>query len=260
MKPIVKWSGGKSDEIKDFEKYFPTDCSTYVEPFVGGGAVFFETHSKFDNHVISDVHPELIAMYRSIASGKSKDMYEFMKKHPNDEETYYKVRSWIPETELDVANRFFYLRKTCFRGMMRYNKSGGFNVPFGRYKTWNFEILNDDRYEKLLSKTEINNSTFEEVFATYDDPKNFVFLDPPYDSVFTDYGYCSFGKSEHEKLAECFKKTRNKCLMIIGDTEFIRKLYADYIVDEYHKKYRFKLHSGRVGEEINTKHLVIKNY
>ena len=84
-----------------------------------------------------------------------------------------------------------------------------------------------------------------------------MFLDPPYDSEFTDYGYCSFGKEEHEKLAECFKNTKIKCLMIIGKTDFISNLYKDYIVDEYDKKYRFKLHSGRVGNEINTKHLII---
>jgi DNA adenine methylase len=98
------------------------------------------------------------------------------------------------------------------------------------------------------------------VFDTYDDPNNFVFLDPPYDSVFTDYGYCSFGKDEHIKLANCFKTTKNKCLMIIGDTPFIRDLYDGFIADEYDKKYRFKLHSGRIGDEINTKHLVIKNF
>ena len=87
-----------------------------------------------------------------------------------------------------------------------------------------------------------------------------MFLDPPYDSEFTDYGYCKFGKEEHKKLADLFKSTSIKCLLVIGKTDFIVSLYKDYIVDEYDKKYRFKLHSGRVGDEINTKHLIIKNY
>jgi DNA adenine methylase len=87
-----------------------------------------------------------------------------------------------------------------------------------------------------------------------------MFLDPPYDSEFTDYGYCTFGKEEHKKLANCFKTTNIKCLMIIGKTPFIEELYKEYIVADYDKKYRFKLHSGRIGDEINTKHLVIKNY
>ena len=87
-----------------------------------------------------------------------------------------------------------------------------------------------------------------------------MFLDPPYDSTFTDYGYCTFEKKDHKKLAECFKQTKIKCLMIIGKTDFICDLYKGYIVGEYDKKYRFKIHSGRVGNEINTKHLIIKNY
>jgi DNA adenine methylase len=87
-----------------------------------------------------------------------------------------------------------------------------------------------------------------------------MFLDPPYDSEFTDYGYCVFGKDEQRKLAKCFKETSIQCLLIIGKTPFIEELYKDYIVGEYDKKYRFKLHSGRIGDEINTKHLIIKNY
>jgi DNA adenine methylase len=87
-----------------------------------------------------------------------------------------------------------------------------------------------------------------------------MFLDPPYDSEFTDYGYCSFGKEHQLKLSKCFKETKIKCLMIIGKTDYIVELYKDYIVDEYDKKYRFKLYAGRVGDEINNKHLVIKNY
>jgi len=87
-----------------------------------------------------------------------------------------------------------------------------------------------------------------------------MFLDQPYDSEFTDYGYCKFDREEQEKLAKCFKETKIKCLMIVGKTDFISNLYKDYIVDEYDKKYRFKLYAGRVGDEINTKHLIIKNY
>ena len=87
-----------------------------------------------------------------------------------------------------------------------------------------------------------------------------MFLDPPYDSQFTDYGYCQFDKTDHTRLAELFKGTKIRCLMIVGKTSFIESLYQGYIVEEYEKNYRFKIHSGRVGNEINTKHLVISNY
>lgn len=144
--------------------------------------------------------------------------------------------------------------------MLRYNKKGKFNIPFGRYKTYNYENLKNTNYEDLLKRTEIFNKSFEHIFNNYNDSNNFMFLDPPYDSEFTDYGYCQFGKDEQHKLAKCFKETKIKCLMIIGKTPFIQDLYKDYIVGEYDKNYRFKLHSGRVGKEINTKHLIIKNY
>lgn len=258
LKPIVKWSGGKNDEMKQIMPHIPTSYSTYLEPFIGGGAVYF--HLNPERAVINDVHKELIDFYQSIKNGHAMDIYNFMKEHPNEEETYYKVRDYDNTDTLDNAKRFYYLRKTCFRGMLRYNKKGEFNIPFGRYKTFNFEEIKNKEYEELLKRTEIFNKSFETIFNDYNDSNNFMFLDPPYDSEFTDYGYCTFGKDEQRKLAKCFKETNIKCLMIIGKTPFIEELYKDYIVDEYDKKYRFKLHSGRIGDEINTKHLVIKNY
>lgn len=259
LKPLIKWSGGKSDEIKIFEKYFPNKYNKYIEPFVGGGSVYFYLNPM--NAVISDVHSELIDFYKSIGNGKGKEIYEFMQQTPNNEIIYYKVRDeMIINNELDNAKRFYYQRKTCFRGMLRYNKNGKFNIPFGKYKTINYiELLNKD-YETLLSRTEIINKDFEYIFENYNDENNFMFLDPPYDSEFTDYGYCQFNKEHHKKLASLFKNTKIKCLMIIGKTKFIEELYQGYIVSEYDKKYRFKLYDNRVGEEINTKHVIIKNY
>jgi len=259
LKPIVKWSGGKTDEISKFIKYIPNDIDIYLEPFVGGGAVFFHLNPK--KSVINDVHKELVDLYTSIKNGDSQEIYNFMSNNKNTDENYYVVRDkFIINTVLDNAKRFYYLRKTCFRGMLRYNNKGKFNIPFGRYKTYNFEEIKNKEYEKILQNTEIFNHSFEYIFENYNNDKNFMFLDPPYDSEFTDYGYCSFGKEEQKKLAEYFKITKIRCLMIIGKTKFIEELYKDYIVEEYDKKYRFKLHSGRIGDEINTKHLVIKNY
>lgn len=259
LKPLIKWSGGKSDEIKHFERYFPTDYDTYIEPFVGGGSVFF--HLCPEKAIISDVHKELIDLYNCIAEGHSREIYDFMQAHANDEQTYYRVRDQMPITNsLESAQRFYYQRKTCFRGMLRYNKEGKFNIPFGKYKSINYEDLLVAEYETLLSRTQILNEPFDYIFEHFNDENNFVFLDPPYDSEFTDYGYCQFGKKEQEQLARLFKETKNKCLMVIGKTDFIQGLYQDYIVDEYDKNYKFRLYGNRVGDEINTKHLVIKNY
>jgi DNA adenine methylase len=259
LKPLIKWSGGKSDEIKMFEKYFPEKYELYIEPFIGGGSVYFYLNPK--KAVINDIHTDLIDFYNSIKNGYMSDIYNFMNNNKNDEETYYKIRdNMIVNNELDNAKRFYYQRKTCFRGMLRYNKNGQFNIPFGKYKTINYEELKNEKYVDLLSRTEILNKNFEYIFENYNNENNFMFLDPPYDSEFTDYGYCKFGKQEHTKLAELFKSTKIKCLLIIGKTPFIEELYKDYIVDEYNKKYKFKLYNNRIGNEINSIHLIIKNY
>ena len=259
LKPLIKWSGGKGDEIEKFKSYFPENYNLYLEPFIGGGAVYFYLNPE--KAVISDVHKELIDLYQAIADGKANEIYQFMQEHKNDEITYYQVRDKMNiDNSLDSAKRFYYERKTCFRGMLRYNQSGKFNIPYGRYKTINYEDLKNTDYEKLLQKTTILKQSFEYIFENYNDENNFMFLDPPYDSEFTDYGYCKFGKEEQKKLATLFKITKIKCLIIIGKTPFITELYKDYIVGEYDKNYKFKLYDGRIGNEINTKHLIIKNY
>jgi len=259
LSPLVKWSGGKSDEIKQFAKYIPSNIDTYLEPFIGGGSVYF--HLAPAKAVISDVHKELIDLYQSVRDGHAQEIHQFMVLNPNNETTYYQVRDkMVINSALDNAKRFYYLRKTCFRGMLRYNKQGKFNIPFGRYDKINYSELLNPAYHQLLAQTEIFKVGFEYIFENYNDPANFMFLDPPYDSEFTDYGYCQFGKEDQKRLAACFKATKIRCMMIIGKTDFIVDLYKDYIVDSYKKNYKFKLYAGRIGSEINTEHLVIKNY
>jgi DNA adenine methylase len=258
LRPLFKWSGGKSDEISRFKQYIPASYDTYLEPFVGGGALYF--HLTPRKAVISDVHAELIDFYKCIKSGRSGEIYDFMDSHPNDEKTYYTVRGMDARNRVERASQFYYLRKTCFRGMLRYNRKGEFNISYGQYKTMNYDDLLIKEYESLLRRTIISRSPFESIFDEYNHKRNFMFLDPPYNSKFTDYGYCQFGENEHKRLAKLFMTTKIRCLMIIGGTDFIRNLYRDYIVDEYDKKYKFKIYGGRVGDEINTKHLVIKNY
>ena len=259
LKPLIKWSGGKGDEISKFQDHIPENYDFYLEPFIGGGALYF--HLSPEKAVISDVHEELIDFYKNMALGNGKEIHDFMDKNNNDEETYYKVRDeMIIDNSLDNAKRFYFERKTCFRGMLRYNKAGKFNIPYGRYNTINYEELKNPDYETLLKKAIILKNSFEYIFEHYNDENNFMFLDPPYDSEFTDYGYCQFGKEEQKKLANLFKVTKIKCLMIIGKTPFISELYKDYIVGEYDKNYKFKIYNGRIGSEINTKHLIIKNY
>lgn len=259
LKPLVKWSGGKHKEIRNFEDFFPEDFEVYIEPFVGGGAVFFDLNAQ--KNVISDVHEGLINFYKQLSLGNGLEIYNRLSELEVNEESYYRVRDQLePKDDIDEAVIFYYLRKTAFRGMLRYNSKGKFNIPWGRYKSVNFEELKKEEYTDLLKRTDVRLSSFEDIFEEFDSESNFVFLDPPYDSKFTDYGYCKFGQDYQAKLAETFAKTKNKCLMVIGRTPLIEDLYRGYIVGSYPKKYNFRIHSGRVGNEIDNDHLIIKNY
>lgn len=260
MKPLIKWSGGKTDELERILPHIPADYDTYIEPFVGGGAVFFDIQPH--KAVINDIHPELTNFYQQIKEGNGKRIYDVMKDLTFDEDNYYFMRDvFEPENKFEEALRFYYLRKTCYRGMLRYNSSGKFNIPWGRYKSINFDDIINDNYKGLLENTEVLNGDFSLVFDKYNDEKNFCFIDQPYDSVFTDYGYCEFKRDDQERLAQYFKSTRIKCLMVVGETDYIKQLYNGYIAETYPKKYKFRLHSGRVtSDSINTNHLIIKNY
>ena len=185
-----------------------------------------------------------------------------MKKNKNKEKTYYNVRDTLELIDdITKACRFYYLRKTCFRGMIRYNKDGHFNIPFGKYKTCNFEMLKDKCYYNLFKSITIYNTDFEDVLNKYDNEDTFVYLDPPYDSTFKNYGFSKFGEEEHQRLFNWFKNTKCKVLLIIGKTEFIEKLYKGYIKGTYDKNYKFRIKERRIkAEDIDNKHLIITNY
>ena len=94
LKPLVKWSGGKTDELEKIIAHMPDTYDTYVEPFVGGGALFF--HLEPEKSIINDIHPELISLYRQVQEGNGQRIYDTMKKHKNDEATYYEEEEYDP--------------------------------------------------------------------------------------------------------------------------------------------------------------------
>ena len=256
LKPLVIWIGGKRSEIKKYIQYIPDDIDTYLEPFVGGGATYF--HLNHNKNVISDVHTELTDFYQCIKNDEMEDIHTFMTTQSNNKETYLQIRDHMEiNSQLDNAKRFFYLRKTCLRGLSKYDKNGNFNASYYYQKTWNLTALKNEKYVDLLKNTTILNTTFEYIFEKYDDQRNFMFLDPPYDSKFSNYGYCPFGKEEHKRLSECFKNTHIRCLMIINKTQFIEDLYDGYIIDQYHKRYDINSIYKNVEGSV---HLIIKNF
>ncbi|NSL52547.1 DNA adenine methylase [Calidifontibacillus erzurumensis] len=282
MKPFLKYRGGKTTEIKYFQQHIPQTFDTYYEPFVGGGAVFF--HLNHRKSVINDINEKLMKTYWDIKNNyhevrkqldllqdiyeKNQKEYEALKRQfPNDkvpnknEELYYKMREEFnhPTGEWLESVVYFFINKTSYSGMIRYNKQREYNVPFGRYKTFNTKLLTEE-HSHLLKRTDIYNGDYSKLFslATSSD---FMFLDPPYDCIFSDYGNekftGDFDEDEHRRLAQDFKNLDCMALMIISKTPLTTELYNKYVVDEYHKNYSVNIRNRFKNE---AKHLVIRNF
>lgn len=281
MEPLLKYRGGKRKEIDLFIKYIPKKFDNYIEPFFGGGALYF--YLEPEKAIINDINEPLINFYREVANDYDSlmpQLYELKETYienarefelakmnspelhivNKNEELYYRIRKMFNEPAQSKYSRgatYYFINKTSYSGMIRYNKKGEFNVPFGRYKNFNVDNITK-AHSDLLSKATIMNTSYAEIIenASSDD---FIFLDPPYDSRFNDYGNLksSFGENEHIELAKLVKKSKAKILMIIGKTEFIRSLYEGYIVDEYSVKYAVNI---RNRFDTDTVHLVIKNF
>lgn len=283
MNPMIKYRGGKSKEISHFIKNMPSDYNRYIEPFLGGGALFF--YLEPEKAIINDVNTKLYSFYhqmkekypiarkqldelQAIYEENQKEYEIIKKKNPNvrvenkNEALYYKLRNMFNhkiECEYLDSVIYFFINKTAYSGMIRYNAKGEYNVPFGRYKNFNTKLITDDHYE-LLKKADIYNCDYSEIFnmAESDD---FIFLDPPYDCVFSDYGNESykngFGEDEHRRLANDFVNLPCKALLVIGKTDLTEELYGKYIVEEYNKSYAVNI---RNRFKADAKHIIVTNY
>jgi len=282
MNPVLKYRGGKSREIPRFLQYIPDDFNRYIEPFFGGGAVYF--YLEPENAIINDLNIKLMTFYQQL-----RDQYPLMReqldslqklyeanqfrykelknKTPDDrvpnanEDLYYKMRDLFnhPNEEYLEGVVYFFINKTAYSGMIRYNNSGDYNVPFGRYPNLNTKLVTE-QHSELLNGAELYNLDYKEIFnmASEDD---FIFLDPPYDCVFNDYGNIDmmngFDEEEHRRLAQDFKNLPCRSLMIIGKTSLTEELYGDYIFDEYYKNYSVNIKNRFKNDKM---HIVVKNY
>jgi DNA adenine methylase len=164
----------------------------------------------------------------------------------------------IPAEYLDAVV-YFFINKTAYSGMIRYNANGEYNVPFGRYKNFNTALLTEE-HAKLLKKAKILNCDYSVVFekATEND---FMYLDPPYDCIFNDYGNLEFAngfdESQHRRLAKLYRKLKCRALMVIGKTPLTEELYGDYIKDEYFKSYAVNIRNRFKSE---ASHIIVTNY
>lgn len=280
---MIKYRGGKSKEISHFISNMPEHYNRYIEPFFGGGALYFYLEPQ--NAIINDVNTKLYSFYKQmqeeypsvrkqldelqmVYEQNQKEYEGLKKKHPEEivenknEALYYKIRDMFNhkiESEYLEAVVYFFINKTAYSGMIRYNAKGEYNVPFGRYKNLNTKLITDKHYE-LLKRTEIYNYDYSEIFNMAGN-NDFIFLDPPYDCVFSDYGNEAyrdgFGENEHRRLANDFANLSCKSMLVIGKTALTEELYGKYIVEEYDKSYAVNI---RNRFKADAKHIIVTNY
>ncbi len=274
MHPFVKWAGGKTQLLNTIKTLMPKEFNTFYEPFVGGGALFFDVAPK--SAVINDFNEELIITYECFNNYENFErlierLNFYTKVH--SELMFYAVREMDKKDEFlllpnyERAARLIYLNKTCFNGLYRVNSDGFFNVPFGKKEKVNcFDEDNFNSIHKyfLNSKIKILNCDFEE--AVKDAKKgDFVYFDPPYDTLddretFTAYGKIPFGKKEQVRLADCFKKLADKGVYVMlsnHNTDFIKKLYQGYNLHVV--KARRNINSNGKGRG-SVEEVIITNY
>ncbi|MCA9674351.1 MAG: DNA adenine methylase [Myxococcales bacterium] len=241
--PIVKWVGGKSRLLAQLLPRLPETYGRYYEPFAGGAAMFFRLAPEAA--VLNDFNADLVATYRAIAGDTDAVIrrLELHRKH-HAEKHYYEVRarwndrsvSWSP---VDRAAAFIYLNKTCYNGLWRVNRSGGFNVPMGRYV--DPPICVPDALHAagaVLARAELRSGDYRAAVADAG-PGDFVYFDPPYDPVaptanFTSYTRDAFGPDDQRALAGLARELVERgCRVMLSnsDTPFIRSLYRGFRVD-----------------------------
>ena len=236
VKPIMKWAGGKTQMLKNILPLVPEYSGKYIEPFFGGGALFFALQPE--KAIIADSNPELINVYMQVAENVDS-IIEKLTLYDNTEEMFYQVRSldWTELTPIEAAARTIYLNKTCFNGLYRVNRKGQFNTPYGRYKNPTIcdEVLLRDVSE-LLKKTEIICGDYLDVLKKYAAPNDLIFLDPPYIPVseyadFKRYTKEQFYVEDHRNLAEEVKRLYDLgCYIILtnSDHSLVHDLYRDF--------------------------------
>lgn len=179
-----------------------------------------------------------------------------------NEDLYYAIRDMfngLKRSKYTDAAVYYFINKTAYSGMIRYNAKGEFNVPFGRYKNLNTSFVTE-QHSNLLQQTDIYNEDYRAIFAMAQED-DFMFLDPPYDCVFSDYGNeeykDGFNDDSHEELAEAFRNLPCRALLVIGRTPLTERLYGDMIIDEYEKSYSVNI---RNRFKAAATHILVANY
>jgi DNA adenine methylase len=237
-RPFLKWVGGKGQLLAQYQPFFPTDFTTYYEPFLGGGAVFF--HLQPVQAQLMDINPELVNVYRCVRDQVEAVIHLLEQhQHQHSQDYYYQMRATLGRTDVEQAARLIYLNKTCYNGLYRENSKGQFNVPMGRYKApkiCHSELLR--AASQALRRTQIEVQSFDKVRDLAQDSRDFVYFDPPYHplsltSRFTEYNRYAFSQTDQERLRDLFAELAQRGVKVMlsnSDCPFIRQLYQDFSI------------------------------
>ena len=290
-RPFLKWAGGKSQLINTFDELLPQqlkngEVDTYIEPFVGGGAMLFHILQKYDikKAYINDINKELINCYRCLKANVLEviNHLKFLGKDylQSEDRTkyFYKVRNRYNEIHLnghldyEKCADFIFLNKTCFNGLYRVNKEGKFNVPHGKYK--NPLICDENNLmlcSELLQKVEITFGSYEQVLDKANE-KTFIYFDPPYrplveNSSFTSYDKSGFNDDDQIQLAKNYKLlNEKKCVLMLSNSDpkninkednFFDNLYNGFYIERVYAKRMINCQASKRG---NITEIVVMNY
>jgi len=267
-KPFLKWVGGKRQLLAQYEPFLIRDSPLYIEPFVGGGAIFF--YLLPDRSVLMDTNPELMNCYRVIQQ-HPQELIKKLREFHYEASFFYEIRQWDREFDynhrdpIERASRTIFLNKTCYNGLYRVNKRGQFNAPFGKYD--NPLICDEENIiavHSALQKVLLVEADFQKV-VEYAIPNAFIYLDPPYDPIaktanFTSYTNDKFTLKHQQTLASVYKNLDQKCCKVMlsnSDTDYIRELYAEFTIHEVSANRAINCKGKKRG---TISELVIVNY
>jgi DNA adenine methylase len=255
-RPFLKWAGGKGQLISQYIPYFPPRFSTYYEPFLGGGAIFF--YLQPTSSVLMDINPGLVNVF-SCVRDRVEELIECLRQHRDRhcQDYYYQIRAHTFSCPVEQAARLIYLNKTCFNGLYRENSKGQFNVPMGTYKNPAiFDPVLLQSASQVLQKARIEVQPFEAVLEYAHTRADFVYFDPPYHPIsatskFTSYNRYSFQEQDQIRLRDTFVTLANRgvCVMLSNsDCPFIRDLYKDFTIHTIYAARSINSNAGKRGK------------
>jgi len=274
IRPFVKWAGGKTQILDKIEKLMPKEYNRYFEPFIGGGALLFHLTPK--EAYINDSNEELVSVYKCL---QNDEMYlkllEKLNEHEenHNEDYFYEIREMDRDENFkklplyERAARMIYLNKSCFNGLYRVNSKGYFNVPSAkRDKVNTYDRKNMPLLKQYFThnKIYVTCTDFEEAVINAD-KGDFVYFDPPYDTLddknsFTSYSKVSFGKGEQARLAHVYKDLSSRGVNVMlsnHNTQYINELYKEFNIHIINAKRMINSKGDGRGE---IEEVIITNY